>query len=209
MLLREIERSITFSLARALCDANSLTEPEEEGELVLRPLPSASLDRCAFASRCLGTLDMRTWQREERVARKVGEGRGRSRKRRRGERRSARGARRKKKQKKGGTHPRGRPNGRAGHCTRLCECNSLQLHCERRAKTSTTDVCTGAMPYLGVTLPAALTYPRRYASSFLLSSRSSSSTSFESLNSLAKGPVENTKWQSLAIIAYEDVRGCT
>lgn len=41
------------------------TESEEEGELVLRPLPSASLDRRAFASRCLGTLDMRTWQREE------------------------------------------------------------------------------------------------------------------------------------------------
>lgn len=99
---------------------------------------------------------MRTWQREERAARKVGEGRGRSRKRRE-ERRSARGTRRKKKLKERGTHPRGRPNGRAGHCTRLCECNSLQLHCERRAKTSTTDVCTGAMPYLGVTLPAALT----------------------------------------------------
>lgn len=106
---------------------------------------------------------MRTWQREEeRAVRKVGEGRGgererESRKRRREERRSARGTRRKKKQKKRGTHPRGRPNGRAGHCTRLCECNSLQLHCERRAKTSTTVLCTGAMPYLGVTLPAALT----------------------------------------------------
>ena len=43
----------------------------------------------------------------------------------------------KKKKKKRGTHPRGRPNGRAGHCTRLRECNSLQLHCERRPKTST------------------------------------------------------------------------
>lgn len=40
-------------------------------------------------------------------------------------------------QKKRGTHPRGRPNGRAGHCTRLRECNSLQLHRERLAKTST------------------------------------------------------------------------
>jgi len=30
----------------------------------------------------------------------------------------------------GETYPRGRPNGRAGHCTRLCECerDSLQLH---------------------------------------------------------------------------------
>lgn len=97
-------------------------------------------------------------RRRERASRKVGReggGRGRGRKRRR-EERSARGTRR-KKQKKRGTHPRGRPNGRAGHCTRLCECNSLQLHCERRAKTSTIVVCTGAMPYLGVTLPAALT----------------------------------------------------
>lgn len=165
---------------------------------------------------------MRTWRtrrEEERAARKVGEGTGKARgegnrKRRREERRSARGTRRKKRQKKRGTHPRGRPNGRAGHCTRLCECNSLQLHCERRAKTSTAVVCTGAMPYLGVTLPAALTRilagcPRRYASSFLLSSRSSSSISFESLNSLAKGPVESTKWRSSAIIAYEDVRGRT
>lgn len=148
------------------------TESEEEGELVLCLLPSVSLDRCAFASRCLRTLNMRTWQREEeRAVRKVGEGRGRSRKRR--EERSARGTRRKTKQKKRGTHPRGRPNGRAGHCTRLCECNSLQLHCERRAKTSTTVVCTGAMPYLGVTLPAALTCifihaDTRPLSSFLL-----------------------------------------
>lgn len=52
-------------------------------------------------------------------------------------RRSARGTRRKERQKKGGTHPRGRPNGRAGHCTRLRECNSLQLHRERLAKAST------------------------------------------------------------------------
>lgn len=88
---------------------------------------------------------------------KSGGGKGERIRKRRREERSARGTKRKEKQKKRGTHPRGRPNGRAGHCTRLCECNSLQLHCEHRAKTSTAVVCTGAMPYLGVTLPAALT----------------------------------------------------
>lgn len=51
-----------------------------------------------------------------------------------------------KKEKKRGTHPRGRPNGRAGHCTRLRECNSLQLHRERRPKTSDCSVAPVQCP---------------------------------------------------------------
>lgn len=102
MLLREIARSITFSLARALCDANSLTEPEEEGELVLRPLPSASLDRRAFASRCLGTLDMRTWQREERAARKVGGGKGEKQKEKKRRKKKCKRSKKKEEAEEGG-----------------------------------------------------------------------------------------------------------
>lgn len=85
------------------------------------------------------------------------------RKRRRGRRRSTRGAKRKKKQRKRGMHPRGRPNGRAGHCTRLRECNSLQFAPRAPGKDFHQVMYTGAMPYLGVTLPAALTYPGRRA----------------------------------------------
>lgn len=145
---------------------------------------------------------------EERAARKVGEGRGRGAERE--ERR--RGTRRKKKQKKRGTHPRGRPNGRAGHCTRLRECNSLQLHCERRAKTSTTAVCTGAMPYLGVTLPAALTCilaihadARPLFSSLLVLRPLSPSSPW----TLSRRAPLRARSDSPAIIVYEDVRGRT
>lgn len=144
---------------------------------------------------------MWTWQREEaRAVRKAGEGR---RRRAEGEERR-RGTRRKKKQKKRGTHPRGRPNGRAGHCTRLRECNSLQLHCERRAKTSTTVVCTGAMPYLGVTLPAALTCiladTRPLFSSLLVLRPPSSPWT------LSRRAPLRARSCSPAIIVYEDVR---
>jgi len=61
-------------------------------------------------------------------------------------------------------------------------------------------VRTGAMPYLGVTLPAALTYILAVAQIRVLLPLPFPLFVLESLNSLAKGPAESMKRQSPEVV---------